>query len=347
MAVALKRYPRRIDHKRSARNGHVPQATFKGRLLHAQNHALAYRRKHFFSWGDIDNLHGGSAGTVTRFRFRCHTGHGATHITALLGLAPVDNSAAADPSVNLVVTEAGGSALPTESVHYGLGDGSPEGSPDEVTEFKLRVAVSANTTYEVEIQTVDYARIRDVCAYEEASPIIDTSVDFYVDEAVGSVGFPVFDSHREDHVRGMSEMWRRNGAHLYSYAGINSNSIATTTWTGFFDGTTAVAADSTKVVFNDVDNYAQMLRASDGQVLDVVFAVYAQAVGGNTGEVRLQDSGGTICSITGVTTTLQWHTTTTTISGFDVLAGVDLQRRVSNAAHSMTLYAVSLYAYLA
>lgn len=346
MANALKRYPRKIHHKREARNSHIPQATFKGRLLHAQNHVMGFRKKHFFSWGDRDNRVTGAAGTNTRFRWRCHVGFGTAYITVLLQLGLADNAAAADPAVNVIVTPAGGAALPTETVHYGLGTGTPTDAPNEMATFTVKVPVTPNTTYECVIQQVDYARIMSVAAYEEPRPLIDTSVDFYVDEATTSVGFPIFDQHRQDHLEGLSKIWRRNGGHIYSYAGPDSPTVASTTWTNYLDASTAgVTASSAKLRLGMLALSEAACRSSDGVTLDVVLAVYAQATGGNTGEVRFQSVGGTGCSITGVTTVLQWHTTTTTISA-EEFSEVDLQFRVSNAAHSMQLYAVSLYCYL-
>lgn len=346
MTTALKRYPRRIDPRRSARNTHVPQATYMGRLLHAQNHIVAYRRKAIFSWGDWDNRVTGATGTVNRFRFYCHTGYGATHLTARIGLGLADNASAVDPTVSMIVTPSGGAALPTQSVHYGFGEGTPDDSPDERTEFLIRVPVSANTTYEGVIQQIDFARILDVCVYEEASPYVDPAVDHYVDISEGAVGFPVYDSTRESIVRGLSEMWRKNGSHLYSYPGPETGTLSPgTTWTNYFDLTTSVSSSSTKVYLGN--GFAEaMCRLSDGMTLDVVLAVYGQAIGGNTGEVRFQDAGGTLCSITGITTTLGWHTTTTTISAIDERGEMDLQVRNSNGAHSISVHAVSLFSKL-
>lgn len=345
---ALKRYPRLIHHKREARNSHIPQATFKGRLLHAQNHVMAYRRKMFFTWGDFDNRMSGDSGTDARFRWRCHTGYGKdVHIVVegLIGLHDTVIGVPVDPSVELIVTPAGGAALPTETAHYGQSDGSPTDAPTEWGRFKLRVPVSANTTYEAVVNTVDWGRILSICAYEEASPIIDTTVDFYVDEATTSVGFPVLDQQRQDHLEGLSKCWRKNGAHLYTYPSPATGVLTPgTTWQNLIDDTTAVSSASCKSLVRGVDS---MTRVSDALAIDVVLAVYAQATGGNTGEVRFEDSAGTLCSITGITTTLQWHTTTTTISAWDERGAVDVQFRNSNGAHSLNVHAVSLYAYLA
>src|SRR5678815_5137549 len=48
-------YPKLIQHKRSARNGHIPEAGFVKALMNAQNHVMAYRRKVFFTHSDYVN----------------------------------------------------------------------------------------------------------------------------------------------------------------------------------------------------------------------------------------------------------------------------------------------------
>lgn len=355
MPNAILHYPFTIHHKRDARNSHIPQAPFKSRLIRAQNHAMAYRRKYFGSWGDFDNRMSGDSATDARFRWRCHTGHGKdVHIVVegIAGLHDTVIGAPVDPAVNLICTAAGGAALPTETFHYGNSDGSPTDAPDEWGHFKLRVPVSANTTYECVVNTVDYGRILSMSAYEEASPVIDTGVDYYVQETATSVGFPVFDQQREDQLVGLSNMWRHNAGHLYSYMGPSTGVLSPgTTWQNLFDGSTTITSASPRVTLYPGSETPVLGRASDssGTVIDVVFAAYAQATGGNTGEIRLRDPSDsvTLCSLTGITTTLQWHTTTATITDLQDIYEAVVEFRNSNGAHSIQIDAISLYLYLA
>lgn len=304
----------------------------------------------------MDNRMGGDSGTDARFRFRCHTGHGKdVHIViaGVMGLHDTTIGAPADPSIEVIVTAAGGAALPTITHHYGQGDGAPTDGPTEWGDFKIRVPVSANQSYEVVVSTIDYGRIIACQAYEEASPIIDESVDYFVQETATSVGFPIFDQQRQDHLVGLSNMWRHNAGHLYSYMGPATGTITpgATTWQNLFDGSTSITSASPRVTLYPGNETPVLGRASDssGTVVDVVLAAYAQATGGNTGEIRFRDPSDsvTLCSLTGITTTLQWHTTTTTITDLQDIYEAVVELRVSNAAHSINIHAISLYMYLA
>lgn len=343
-------YPHRLDAHAFARNGFVPQGSFASLLASGVNHVESYRRKTFYSRGDGTSATvGGRALTNTLARFRCHTGYGATHISVHLGLGLSDNAAAVAPRVDVNCTIAGG-ATTTVSTFYGLNEsGVTTDAPDEIAYRTIRVPVAAATTYEVSIDVVDFARVLTICAYEEASSEIDTSVNYYVDQSEGAVGFPIIDTTRQGILRALSKIWRRNGPQLLTWPGeVTAPTNATTTWKNVIDNSTAVASSSAGWYLGDGDETFELLcRLSDAKAIDVVLAAHLSCTGSATGEVRLQDGSRTLCSLTGAGTASAWYTTTTTISAVDTLAKCDLQFRTSNAANTVSCHAVSVYAYLA
>lgn len=352
--ISPKKFKPNLEPKRWARNGMLPNAGFIGGangVVGRQNHIMSYRRKCFMNVGDFDNPPQGLTGSTVLYRAYCHTGHGATHIGFRVGLGLDLKSSGVDPRIEIKVTLSGG-ATTTETVRYGFSAGPSLDSPSAIGWFSPRVAVTANARYEISITAVDYARPISVLAYEIAATDVDSAIDYFYDHAPG-VGYPVLSSLRSRALIGLSQMWRHNGSHLLTYPGSLdgvSPTYASTTWTNVLDGSTAITAATPGYSFGGGDsesNLSQHCRQSDGQVLDVVFAVHGSMSAGSTGEVRLQDSTGTRCSITGIGVTSQWYTTTTTISAVDTMAKVDLQARTSNAANTLTVNAVCLFSYLA
>lgn len=352
-----KRYQPNLEPMRWHRNGMIPNAGFIGGsngVIGRQNHILSYRKKVFMNMGDMDNPITGGAATTVFARAYCHTGHGTTHIGFVVGMALDIRIAGADPRITIEVKISGGAST-TETIRYGLNSeaAASDAGPNSISWFRPKIAVTADTRYEILVSAVDYARPVSVMAYEIGATEVDSATNYFHEHQVG-VGYPIYDSLRSAGLIGLSQMWRHNGSHLLTYPGARngtSPTYASTTWTNVLDGSTAVSAATPGYYLGgDANTYlTQHVRQSDSstQVLDVVLAVHGSMSAGATGEVRLEDSTGTRCSITGITTTAQWHVATTTISAVDTMAKVDLQARTSNVANTLTVNAVCLFSYLA
>ncbi len=290
-----------------------------------------------------------SAGTVTVARAFVHTGYGATNLVFHIGMGLVSApGVTATPRVDVTCTISGGAAT-TESVFYGINSGGVvTDAPDEIAYHVVKVAVSPATNYEVLVQAFSYARVLSISCYEEASNEIDTAVDYFANPHA-AVGGPIVDITRQEILQGLSQLWRRNGPMLMCWPGETTDPTnATTTWTNVIDSTTAVAASSAGwFIAGDGDETGEMLcRLSDAKAFDAVLAVYSSMSGAATGEVRFQDAGGTICSVTGLGAAAGWRTQAVTIAGTDALGKCDLQFRTSNVASTITIHAVSLFAFL-
>lgn len=347
MSTALKRYPKQIHYRRYARNSFVPEAAFPGRVVAAQNHIMAYRRKTFLTANDLGRG-SGVAGSSDLYRFYCRTGHGATHMAFVVGLGLDNTSTGADPYVRCAVTEIGVGTTNLD-LHGGAFNGTPDDSPSEISWQDGLVAVTPNALYSVVVTAVDYARLFSILAYEVASDEVDDATDYFA-EFNYSGGVPIYDSLAQRTSQGLSQLWRHNAGQLLTWPGAGtgtSPTYATTTWTNVIDAATSVTASTAGFYLGDGDQTLEAWRRASDTTLDVVLAVHCSVTGSATGEVRLIDSVGTRASITGMGTGSAWYTTATTMSGLDTLGKADLQCRTSNGANTVTLNAVCLYAYLA
>ena len=351
MTAAPKIYPAVIQPQRWCRNGLVPDSQFLRQMVRAQNHIMAYRRKVFCRWGDVNNPTAGAAGTVNRYRFRCHVGYGTTHIGFVFGMGRAGTSGT-NPNVIISATVAGG-ATTTKTFYQGLESSSSSDGPNSITWIRTKIAVTANTTYEMLVSSVDYARILSMTAHEIAETEVDSAVDYFHELAPGA-GQPIHDSIRERMLVGLTALYKRNGPHLYSFLGNGDGtnpSFTGTTWTNIIDGTTTSTAEAAGIYTSDVANsgpsHAYRLSDAGAPAFSAVLAVYGQVTTAtNGGEVRFYDDAeGTIATITGITTTLQWHTATVSISALDTIGKLVVQARHSTAGHTLRVDAVSLYAY--
>ena len=349
MSTAIRKYPHVIQHKRFARNGLIPEAPFARRIAIAQNHAMAFRRKTFLCASALDGRFNGTSGTTVLYRAYGHTGHGATHLGVVVGIGLDTVSSGSAPQVEIKATMGGG-ATDTLTLSAGNFTGTPTDSPSEIVWRDGLVAVTANDTVEIRVAAMDYARILSILVYEIASDVIDSSVDYYV-EGSPTIGDPVYRGLVERTTEGLSKMWRHNGGHLLTWPGPGASTMppyGTTTWTNVIDAATSVTANTAGFYLGDGDQTLEgWCRKKNPGDLEVVLAAYCSVTGSATGEVRLQNSGGTVASITGMGTGEAWYTTTATLSGLGSIDKCDLQARTSNGANTMTLHAVSMYCYLA
>jgi len=347
LPLAELHYPRIIQPHRWATNGRPPDVRFLRALIRSQNHAMAYRRKTFLRWGDLDSPPEGLTGDVTRFRWRCHTGYGATHIGLVLGLGIDDKATGSSPAVQLEITPVGGGAATSVTSTGGASTTGTDDYPSQILWRREKLAVLPNTTYECRLFTQDYGRIVSVCAYEIASPFVDPRKDYYIGEQPG-VEAPVTDTLRERILVGLSSMWRRNGSHLYSWPGDPSGTqptFATSTWTNIIDGSTTSSSSTPGFALGDADEVTLLAqpRRSKADALDVVLAAHGSVASGSGGEVRLLDNNGTAwMTLTGIGTTAQWYAATGTIS-LDGITKLDAQARATSS--TLTLNALSLYTY--
>ncbi len=347
--LASRKWPRLIQHKRFARNSFIPEAPFARRLVTGQNHVMAFRRKTFLTANTTPPAAGVASADL--YRVYCHTGHGATHMRVKVGMMMDTTSTGVDPFVRVAVTEVGVGTTNLD-IHGGAYTGTPSDGPGDILWRSELVPVTANAAHSIVVSISDYARLQSILIYEVASDVVDSAVNYYA-EVTPSTEHPIYDSVRQTHAVGLSQIWRHNAGHLMNWPGNGTSAAsptnATTTWTNVIDAATSVTASTAGFWLGDTGSFvmSQMARQYTADTLDVVFAAHLSCTGSATAEVRLEDSGGTIISMTGKGTASAWYTVTGSLANLGDIAKCDLQFRTSNAANTVTLNAVCMYAYLA
>lgn len=361
MPYAKVNIPKRIQHKRWARNGHVPDAWPIRQAAAALNHCAAYRRRQFLSASAPWDTMATGAGSVTVWRSCMRTGLAVSQLRfrMIIGLAQTGfggGGSAADPYVEISVTPSGGSPE-TKASHYGAHDGSlGDDAPNQMANRELRFDVDPTTVYEIAVTAVDGARPLAVTGYEWAEPTIDESRPPFV-ELQPTVWQPILDSIRQKILGGLSNAWLNNSIHLLTWPGLgtgSARSVTGTTWVNAVDGTsTSVSAATPGYYFGAegvgdgaLTDLVPWCRLKDGPNLPVTFAVFANTNANSNGQVRIADSSGAKFTLTGVGVTPQWYTLDTTLANVDAIAGsgkLDLQVRNGNGGETTNLFAASLW----
>jgi len=365
--LAPKIYPWPLQHTRWCRNGYSPDITFARSLGYGLNHSLAYRRKVFLNAvSALAGTMGESGSTLTYWRSRMKTGINPgiglkLTFDLMLGVNRVSEGGVGHDgcAVSIKVTPAGGSTT-TKTVYYGSAEGTlDEDDPlNTLTDWHVEFDVSASTVYEVAIEGVDGGRPISVTGIEWCDPEVGDNAGSGAG-VYAPPGMPVFmpieDGLRENLIATLSQMWLEGGAPLINYPGNGAGtaqSVTGTTWTNIFDATTSVSSSSVGFYIGAegagdgaLTSLLPMCRLKDGDDLPVTFAVYGNA-SANNGRVRLVDSGGTGISHNGITTTLQWHTSDTTLSNVESFASnkLDLQASHDTGGQTVNVYAVCIYA---
>lgn len=337
--------PRKLHERRFARNGMFAAANFYARAANNLNHINLYRRKEVFNYarpigppgGGSPGIGAGAAGTVTRWRFRCHTGHAAAQLHFKMGIALAETSGT-DPYVEWDVTIAGGATTTSSEIHYGFTSISKTDVPSEWAWPGVSVDVSPNTTYECALKVVDYAR-PFACSVFEIPHAPDDSVDHFTRLGY-AVTQPILDADRGDFLAALTNLWKHNATSLIHWTrDTTSPTRVSATFINILDNTSTAISASTPGYTFDLSQHQTANRAT----VPVVFAVHGSTSAGSAGKVRLRTTGGTdLAAIVNVGTASQWYTTTALLPVGSTKA--DLQF-ACDGANTLTLNAVSLYEY--
>ncbi len=332
-----KNIPRPIGWHGFARNTLPVQAALGKKLWNATNHCVAYRRKTVFhKCMNLQSIRSGASGTQTLWYGRFHAGHGATHIIARVGMAPMGTSGS---SGEIYLTVGG---TDTNKLVQ-----APTANNDVASDYsygKIIYGVSENTTYEWSLKAVDYARPFSLTIYEIGDQPVNTGNGATVDPRLG-VQSPITSAQHQDIHQAHWDLWRHNACHLFNWTQDDENSaysISGATYTNIFDRTTTGGAASTAPGF-----YLQTTRHNRvNHDVPIVFAFYgASASGGSTSSVQLVDNSNTkLAEITSIGSTEQWYTTTATLTAGNTLCTIEAKRAL---AVSVNFKAFSIYEYLA
>lgn len=341
--------PQTIHWRANARNGMVPNAYFWHRLIDHQNHLTAYgtaREVYSKSWEQgIATVTSSGTQSIGRFRFR--TSRSANTLSFLVVMSDAYNSGGLGSeiiaaSLSIDVTISGG-ATSNIAFYYG-GSGTGGGGTDAPNTWNMQtgsVAVTASTVYEVNVQSVGYARPLAVIAYEESSQTISESTNYY-NTMSPVAGVPIYDADRQQILASLSNMYRQGGI-VYNWSLENGAARTRTTATNasMFDGTTTgtPTAGSSNGFYFDPRNH----RTASRTTVPFEWGVYASMAAGS-GSVRIIDTAGaTYGSITINSATPQWWTATFSIAESAQLYLVP--QMAGDGINALSVYAASIIEY--
>lgn len=334
-------YPPIIQWRRDACNGMYPSAKFIKNAVDAENHLTAHRHKEVFrcDWrlGSLTQAIAGAGSSLRKFRFR--TGHGAVKLRAYVILAkcgPIGGNAAVTSSTKIDVTLSGGGTTTMGPWQHPItADATPGDEPSSWFSTVTTISVAANSIYECDIITTNYARPVAIVVYEIGSPTVDEATPYY-NQRAPQAGGPLYDADREKLLVGFDGMLRHNGGTLIHWGMSTGGTRTRTSATpiNLIDNTTTGAPGAASPGFHIDTTYR---RTASRTTVPFELAVYASNLVG-VGAVTLRNSGGVVatCAIAGGAA---WYTTTASLT-----AGADKFdfQFYGDGVNALTVYAVSL-----
>lgn len=353
--------PKRIQHRRWSRNGHVPDAWSIRQAAAALNHCAAYRRRCFLqASAPLDTMTTGT-GPTTVWRAAVRTGLAVSQLRFRILLGPDITAGGAGPlpdtHIEITVTESGG-ATQTERADYGAATDVSADAPNLFSNRMMRFDVSPSTVYEIAVINYDGARPISVCGYEWADPTIDSSRPPFV-ELQPTVWQPIVDEIRSGVLGGLSDLWLNGGCHLLTWPGLgtgNARTITNTSYVNVHDGSSTTTSAATPGYYfgsegvgdGALTDLQPWCRLKDGDDLPITLAVYANASSAAaTGGVALLDSSGNGPAIGSIDNSgPKWWYANTTFSNTSAIAGsgkVDLKGRNTTGGQSIAISGFSMW----
>ena len=336
-----------LPRERWANNGRSPSAGMFSSIAHHLNQVSGRQKKQFLTAiQPLNAVSAGSSAAVIVWPTRFITGENCTSIRVSAGIALTDYGAVSTPMLTILVKSTAGATVATKDVAYHGKTTGTTVAPDEINHGSVIIdGLTANTEYYLENQVVNGMRLVYMVAVELALYYADDTVTAVCNPVNFMAEGPIYNTQINDVADAANKLWRHNGKHLFTFTQpYDESSAATstsTTYTNVIDGssTTVTAASPGFSLYTTYDGtYAR------ANAIPVKMAIYTQRTSGSgTLSVRINDGTSTI-AITGITSTQQWSTVTSTIAA---QAGTkwDIQAANSAGASSWRIYAVSLFEY--
>lgn len=336
-------FPRLLQPGRYNYNGQIVDAMFNRMAGRAMNHCSAYRRKFLAAWqqsliGDAGN------GTFGSWRGFVHTGHHCAHLEVIMLLLRPDGGA--DPHAYVTITpDATGIISDTSDfLRHSLIDATSVDQPDHWVWGRTTLNAADDTDYWLHLNVVDEARVLSVCVFEVGTTdgTVDDTVTGVVNPIV-SVGDPIFDDQQDDLAVGLGELLRTNRSHMFSWGSYDGfgNSVVGAAWANVID-TAMPAINAASPGFVWESEYHNTYSRTDVPVVLAVYATRSAGIGGQTGEVKIDDGAGNIIAITGIVAA-GWYTQAGTLPAA-AATKYDVQARAPTGG-TVRVDAVSVYEY--
>ena len=330
-----RQYPMPIQTSRGVLNGSKPNHIHPSAVADALNHVAIHNRKQVFCYAVIDD---GSvvlpaAGTVIH-RWAFHTGEASDANYSL--------------RVKLIVTSLGGNytftvndGSTTSTVDFDVVFGSVFSGTETVEDIGVGAAflsVEPNTSYTA---TLEYTSggggtyPLSVCCFEQAIGAMDTADAITADSRRFFARAPIHGDAIDNLVDSAHDLWKHNGAHLFS-ASLTASRTTASYANAYDSTTTSVSADSPGFTLQP-----QYLNPYHTDNVECVFKVYASG----TGDVRLVDSSGALGTLSFSGSAGEWKSGTVNLDGSAASQKVDIHFQ-GDGSNSITVNAVCLYTYV-
>lgn len=337
-------YPTPMEWARYCRNGRAPSSLLGQRVLAAYSHAVAYRRKTFFAKSmHLDTLPAGQNATLTPWRTYVRTGYAASGSLKLwfqTVAAPADNTGA-EPTIQW--KESGGEA--TELFYQGVNTGTL--GPDDLRVHYGTIDVSANTAYELEMETTNYARPVSATIFELHDGIHASGDTGVVQRELVSVGGLITDAQHSQMLQTGHDLWLGNAAPAIAWCTDedpdNSGTApqrSTASYANIFDQTVTTVTSTSRGFYPCV----QFHNPYHSSNVECVFAAYGKNASSAGGDVRLLDADGALATLSSFSTAGEWKTTAVNLDGSLHRHKVDVHFQ-GDGSNTFTLYALVVYEY--
>lgn len=340
-------YPRPLAWQDRARNGKVPDWRLVSGATARVLFALTHCRKLVFQKAlSPGNIHAGTSGTITPWRWKCRTGEGnvtgsTITLRAEAEILPASDASAADPRWRIF---AGGNN--SDYRRFPTLVSSPDAGDIRSQTVKL-TGLAPNTEYDCGLEIVDYGKVVALSVWEEVSLDANTNADYVTGSyrTIGN-GLEITDAQHAEFAADPHQIWKHNASHYFNLVPdlYSSPSWTTTsaTYVNLLDASASTTVDGTTPGITVGSDYHAPVHVD---TCSAVFAVYAKsATGSGNDSVILADSTGTLGTVSGFNNSGEWKQVAVNLNGASSTHKVDVQFR-DTGGETLTVYAVSCYAY--
>lgn len=215
---------------------------------------------------------------------------------------------------------------------------------DDIGFLEMEVDILPDTEYEGTLWVVFARQPLSIEMSEVHVSAVDPADDIAIDHGKFVAKGPIHDVDMQKLVQVSHDLWKHNGAPFAGHA-FNDDvpRITDATWTNILDSSASTTVDADTPGWNPRTTYHAPSHTDD---VEAVVAVCASndAVAG--GDVRIQDANGTLATLSGFGTGIEWKTTSITLKGGS--SGdhkIDPQFR-GDGSNEFTVFSVFIYPYV-
>lgn len=337
-----------IAAERFVRNGKYPDAYFMHWVRREITRGARWRTKEVFRGADnLTNILTSGGASRTRWRFRFHTSPYARYLWVNFVLAGAKGTGSPTGRLRIETTVP---ATFGDAEYSAGGVSGITNTPNTLSTGRTTLvsggtalAITADTDFQGTFYDINDGVIIAANVYEWS--LENTIENGYLDSEY-AVGSPIYDEDTGDAIAMARTLWKRGAAHLFNWASntdATARTRASSTPINLIDDSSTAVSAATPGYTLDLLYKTTVSRASTG--VPCVFAVYGAATVAGNGTVELRDSAGAVvATCAGFAVAGGWVTTTCNLPASSAKYDVFFY---SNGVDGLTVYAVSLYQYLA